>query len=391
MRSRRLRRGRSGDERRGADRGAGGAARGGRAGPGQARRLRAERGRAARALPARRRAGDAAPDRAARLSDRRPRRPRERLEPALDVPRDLQRHGAELALSLGDRCRPRPGGDQPAADPAARDAADALRARGRVRLPLRHVQHRRPGAVRRRLDHVGLGRLVVRRHERPAPHRPRRPRRRRQRGDLGRDRRLPQGDRRRARGDLDDHAQLDRLLARQLGVRPRRPAPEQGARRLGARVERHRREHASVGLLGRPAAAGAPRRVLRRTRRARRLLADAEPHDARILGARGRLQSGGGPVRRHRRGAQLLPRHGDLRRLRGGRRLDGRPRLGVPPQRQRHPGVPDRLHRDRGRAARVGTLRSGRSSRRSCSRPCSTARRPAISIRASSVPTSPAT
>ena len=48
--------------------------------------------------------------------------------------------------------------------------------------------------------------------------------------------------------------------------------------------------------------------------RARRLLADPQPDDARLRGARGRLQPGGGALRRHQRRAQLLPGDGDLRR-----------------------------------------------------------------------------
>ena len=67
------------------------------------------------------------------------------------------------------------------------------------------------------------------------------------------------------------------------------------------------------GLLGRSAPAGAPRRLLRRARRARRLLDHAQPDDARLRGARGRLQPRGGALRRHLGRAQLLPRDGDLR------------------------------------------------------------------------------
>ena len=39
---------------------------------------------------------------------------------------------------------------EPAADADRRDAVDADRPRARIRLPLRHVQHRRPGSVSRR-------------------------------------------------------------------------------------------------------------------------------------------------------------------------------------------------------------------------------------------------
>ena len=44
---------------------------------------------------------------------------------------------------------------------------------GRLRLPLRPVQHRRPGPVDRRRDRLGVGGLLVRRHARPRAHRAR--------------------------------------------------------------------------------------------------------------------------------------------------------------------------------------------------------------------------
>ncbi len=58
---------------------------------------------------------------------------------------------------------PRDRRDQPAADADLDHAADPHRPRGRVRVPLRPVQHRRPGPVPRRRVLRGLGRLVVRR------------------------------------------------------------------------------------------------------------------------------------------------------------------------------------------------------------------------------------
>ena len=66
-------------------------------------------------------------------------------------------------------------------------------------------------------------------------------------------------------------------------------------------------------LLGRSAAPGPPHRVLRRDLRARRLLADAQPHDARIRGSRRRPQSRCRAVRWHQRRPELLPGHGDRR------------------------------------------------------------------------------
>ena len=52
---------------------------------------------------------------------------------------------------------------QPLADAAPDDDADPHRARGRVRVPLRDVQHRRPGPVLRRPARRELDRLLVRR------------------------------------------------------------------------------------------------------------------------------------------------------------------------------------------------------------------------------------
>ena len=45
-----------------------------------------------------------------------------------------------------------------------------------------------------------------------------------------------------------------------------------------------------------------------------------QPHDARLRGARGRLQPGGGALRRHQRAEEPDPRDGDLRRVRRPRR-----------------------------------------------------------------------
>ena len=115
---------------------------------------------------------------------------------------------------------------EPAADAAADDAADPHRPGRRLRLPRRPVQHRRPGPVPRRHHGGGLRRLAL--DGTPAllhvvlavlAALPRR------RG-VGGHRRRAQGDDRRQRGDLDDHAQLDRGLRRQLPVRPRRAAAE---------------------------------------------------------------------------------------------------------------------------------------------------------------------
>ena len=68
-------------------------------------------------------------------------------------------------------------------------------------------------------------------------------------------------------------------------LRSRRAAPERH-RRLRPDLERRRRGGEAAGLLGRPAPAGPAHRLLRRDRRARRLLADPEPDDARLSASR---------------------------------------------------------------------------------------------------------
>ena len=75
-------------------------------------------------------------------------------------------------------------------------------------------------------------------------------------------------------------------------------------------------EREAADDLGQPAAPGAAHRHLHRARCARRLLPHPQPHDARLRGARGRLQSRGRALRRHQRRAQLHRRDGDLRPLR---------------------------------------------------------------------------
>ena len=180
------------------------------------------------------------------------------------------------------------------ADAAADDAADPLRARGRVRVPLRHVQHRRPGPVLRR----PLRRQLVSAHSfagmagaaaHPARGRRRDARRRGWAGIAGF-----------LKATVGAHEVISTIMLNWIAIwvgewllRRRRPA-RRTRRTRRADLERHRRQRAAAGLLGRAAAAGAPRRLLHRARRARRLLADPQPHDARLRGARGRLQPGGG-------------------------------------------------------------------------------------------------
>ena len=120
--------------------------------------------------------------------------------------------------------------------------------------------------------------------------------------------------------------------------------------------------------------AGSRLRLLRRARRARRLLADPQPHDARLRGARRRLQPGGCRVRRHQRARSTYPRDGDLGRVRGARGRARHARLPLPLRRLDIPvtqvgflGIAVALL---GRNTAIGT-----GSARSSSAGCSLARR----------------
>ena len=105
-----------------------------------------------------------------RVHRRRADRARDRPQPVLDVHVDLQRHRPQLAVPMGLRYRASHRRGQPPADADPGDRADPGRPRGRVRVPRRHVQHRRPGPVHRRGDHRRLDRLLVRRHAGGAAH-----------------------------------------------------------------------------------------------------------------------------------------------------------------------------------------------------------------------------
>ena len=157
--------------------------------------------------------------------------------------------------------------------------------RGRLRVPVaRALQHRRPGPV--------LGRVLRRPRYRDEP-----------RGDvapaahplaLGASivaagwaaSRASEGDRGRARGDHDDHAELDRHLRRRRRVEigGHLQGPEPFIPRSDTVLESRR----AVADLGQPAVA--PRGHLHRALRACRLPRDPEPDDARLRGARRRLE-----------------------------------------------------------------------------------------------------
>ena len=64
---------------------------------------------------------------------------------------------------------------------------------------------------------------------------------------------------------------------------------------------------------------------------------DPQPHDTRIRGPRGRLQPGGGCLRRHQRPEESHPGDGDLRCVRRSRRSSRHDRLPLPLRPDRHP------------------------------------------------------
>ena len=153
----------------------------------------------------------------------------DRQEPAAHLPGDLRRLRPELAVSVDLLGRALARGAQPAADAADHDAAHPHRPRRCLRVPLRDVQHRRAGPVPRRLDLRRLDRILVRRDELDAAHRPRNLDRSARRRGVGRDCGPAESDRRCARGDHDDHAELGRDLGGAVPVRGRRPAAERHA------------------------------------------------------------------------------------------------------------------------------------------------------------------
>ena len=127
------------------------------------------------------------------------------------------------------------------------------------------------------------------------------------RSAVGRDRRLPQGDHRRERGDQHDHAQLRVLWvgvwAFGLGGPLHSDSPSNESIPISDAVVGGR---AAAGLLGRPGAAGPARRDLHRRAALDRVLGPAEPVGRGLRGARRRLQP-------RRRGVRRDPRRPDLR------------------------------------------------------------------------------
>ena len=321
--------------------------------PDTARRRRADAGydRAHRALPAGRRRRHPARHHRLRVRDGDDRRRGDRPQPVLDLQGDLQRQRAELAVSLGDgrgtdRCVV-----QPPADAGPDVLADARGVRRLVRLQVRPVQHRRAGPVHRRGAHLDVGRRVVRGDELRRCTSSSRSSSRRSPELLGGDRGLSEGDRRRARGDLDDHAQLDRVLGRDLPRRPWRPAPE-SRRPVESGIERHRTKARLPVFWGDPVLQGLHVGffialampvvywlILNRTTLGFEVRATGFNPDA--------ARYGGLNVRRSYMMAMAIS--GMFAGLAGALDILGwQFRAG----RARHPGLEHRVHRDRGRAAR---------------------------------------
>ncbi|CAA9542213.1 MAG: ABC transporter, permease protein 1 (cluster 11, riboflavin/purine nucleoside/unknown), partial [uncultured Thermoleophilia bacterium] len=261
------------------------------------------------------RAPHARPDRPPGVRGRRPRGGARGRQPVRRLPQPLRRRGPRLAVPVPAR---QPVRRQRAArgvlpDRHARDldAVDPDRPGRRVRVPLRPVQHRR----QRPAHHRFRGRL--RRSTRGGRRDGRARRRaggRAGRHAVGRAAGRPEGIPRGPRSHLHDHAELHRRRYRRLPRRLGRPARDRRPTRLGGAAGEH---DVPRPLGGRPGCAHRPRR---RPRRRRRVLGHPEPHDARLRGARRRLQPRGGSLR-GRLGA-ALDRAGDghlgaVRRARG--------------------------------------------------------------------------
>ena len=119
---------------------------------------------------------------------------------------------------------------------------------------------------------------------------------------LGGHRRAAEGHGRGQRGDLDDHAQLDRHLGRGVAVRARRAAAEPG-RRQSVPISSDVAGSAKLPVFWGNPTCRACTSALHRARRGRRLLGGAEPLDRGLRGERRRLQPRGRALQRDERGA----------------------------------------------------------------------------------------
>ena len=158
-----------------------------------------------------------------RLPDRGPRRPHHRPQPDHGLPRDLRGSRLQLAVSVADGTGHDGVGARPPADAPRRDAADPL---PRSPSPSRSAAASSTSAARASTGSGSSSPCSSGRTSRASPRplhvalcilagHPRR-------SLLGRHRRLPARHRRGARGDHDDHAQLDRDLRREVVIRAQR-------------------------------------------------------------------------------------------------------------------------------------------------------------------------
>ena len=314
--------------------------------------------RAARDLPARRRDRHAAAHGAPRLPDRRLVVLATRPQPALDLQGDLQRHGlnwssfAPAAITSGwdTTDRPRYNLQQTLllttplilrASPSRSRSAAAC-----------STSAARASTSSARSSRVWVGSSWAGMARRPA--------------HLPRDRRSPRSPARLGaaiagflKATVGAHEVITTIMLNwiaywvgELPVRARRAAAESST---DARPDLERRSSPSAKLpvfWGDPVLQGAARRLLHRARRARRLLGDPEPHDARLRGARRRLQPGGRALRRHQRRAATTSSRWRSRARSPASPARWTSSAGSSGSAPRHPGLEHRLHRDRGGPAR---------------------------------------
>ena len=181
---------------------------------------------------------------------------------------------------------------QPAADADPDDAADPHRPRGRVRVPRRPVQHRRPGPVPRRHVRRGLRRLVARRDAGAAA------RRARDRSPACAAGAIWAGIAGLLKATTGANEVISTImlnwtarLRRPLPVRARRAAAQRRPAAASIPVSDDMlRERAAAGVLGRSGAAGPAHRHLHRARGGGPVLGPAEPLGDGLRG-RGRSAS----------------------------------------------------------------------------------------------------